>query len=348
MQYRTIGNTGIRISEIGFGCGDNAGLIVRATTQERQAGVGRALELGINYFDTSPDYGKGLSEANLGRVFRALRARPVIATKVEIMPGDEDDLAAAVVRSVEGSLRRLRMDYVDIVQIHNPPHQTRNFAIPGWVHLSVEDYLGPRGCLEALERLQRDGKVRLLGFACEHAEAPAVKQLLDTGKFQMLNVWYDLLNPTAGWPPVPGMRVDTDYQQFLDHARLRGCGAAIIRPLAGGTLTDIAVGGGSRHRYAGGGLSRTVDHYQQMVEQARSMAFLSQEGRHTLAQAAIRFSLSHPAVTTVLGGFSDVNQIEEMASCSGQGPLSDENMVRVEMAWRSNFGKWDEQSWAAA
>lgn len=347
MRYRMIGNTGVRVSEIGFGCGDNAGLIVRATTQERRFGVARALELGINYFDTSPDYGKGLSESNLGRVFRELRARPIIATKVEIMQGDEDDLAGAVVRSVEASLRRLRMDFVDIAQIHNPPCAERNFDTPGWVHLSIDDYLGPKGCLEGLERLQRAGKVRFLGFACEHAEAPAVKQVLDTGKFHMLNVWFDLLNPTAGWPDVPGMRVDTNYQQFLDHAHARGCGAAIIRPLAGGTLTDVAAGGGGRHPYAGGGLSRG-NRYEEMVEQARSMAFLSQPGQHTLAQAAVRFSLNHPAVSSVLGGFSDVNQIEEMVASAGAGPLSDENMVRVEMAWRSNFGKWDEQSWAAA
>jgi aryl-alcohol dehydrogenase-like predicted oxidoreductase len=347
MQYRTIGNTPVRVSEIGFGCGDNAGLIVRATTQERRFGVARALELGINYFDTSPDYGKGLSESNLGRVFRELRARPIIATKAEIMPGDEDDLAGAVVRSIEGSLRRLRMDFVDIAQVHNAPHAKRNLDTPGWVHLSVDDYLGPKGCLEGLERLQRDGKVRYLGFACEHAEGPAVKQLLDTGKFQMLNVWFDLLNPTSGWPAVPGMRVDSDYQQIVDYARAHGCGTAVIRPLAGGTLTDIAAGGGTRHPYAGGGLSRTVSRYQEMVDQAKCMAFLSQEGRHSLAQAAVRFSLSNPGVSSVLGGFSDVNQIEEMAVCSGAGPLSEENMARVEMAWRANFGKWNEQSWAA-
>lgn len=348
MQYRSMGNTGVRVSEIGFGCGDNAGLIVRATTKERTYGVARALDLGINYFDTSPDYGKGLSEANLGRVFRALSRRPIIATKVEIMPGDEDDIAGAVVRSVEGSLRRLRMDFVDIVQIHNPPHLTRNLDLPGWVHLSVDDFLGPNGCLEGLEKLQRQGKVRYFGFANEHAEAAAVKQVLDTGKWHMINVWYDLLNPTAGWPKVPGMRVDTDYDGIVDHAQARGCGTAVIRPLAGGTLTDVAVGDGKRHPYAGGGLSRRRGEYQEMVEQAKCMTFLSQEGRHSLAQAAIRFILMHPGVCSVLGGFSDVAQVEEMAQCSGAGPLTEENLVQLDMVWRANFGRWDEASWAAA
>lgn len=348
MQYRMVGNTDLKVSEIGFGCGDNAGLIVRATTAERTRGVGQAMDLGINYFDTSPDYGKGLSEANLGRVFRALKRRPIIATKVEIMPGDENDLAAACVRSVEASLRRLNMDFVDIIQVHNPPHLKRNLDIPGWVHLEVEDYLGPRGCLEGLERLQREGKVRYFGFANEHAEAPAVKLLLDTRKFSLINVWYDLLNPSAGYPPVPGMRVDTDYQQLIDYAQALGCGTAVIRPLAGGTLTDNAVSGGTRHAYAGGGLSRNVETYQQMVDQALPMKFLSQQGQHTLAQAAVRFILMHTGVCSVLGGFSDLPQIEEMVSCSGAGELSEQNMVQLEMVWRSNFGQWQGQSWSAA
>lgn len=341
MRYREIGNTGLRASEIGFGCGDNAGLVCRATTEERRTGIARALELGINYFDTSPDYGKGISEANLGRAFKALDVRPIVATKVEIMPGDEDDFAAAVMRSVDGSLRRLGMDHVDILQIHNAPDRERDLKAMGWVPLSVDDYLGPKGCLEGLERAKREGKARFLGFACENADATAVKALLDTGAFSQINVWYDLTNPTAGSPAIPGLRADYEYGQIIDYAQSHGVGTATIRPLAGGTLTDAALATGARHPYAGGGLSRG-SRYQQMVDQARSMGFLSQPGNHTLAQAAVRWVLMHPGVTTVLGGFSELSQIEEMAGCSGAGPLSDENLARIEMAWRANFGRWEE------
>ncbi len=68
------------------------------------------------------------------------------------------------------------------------------------------------------------------------------------------------------------------------------------------------------------------------------MAFLSRKGERTLGQAAVRFVLMHPGVTTALGGFSELWQLEEMVAASGTGPLSDEDMARVEMAWRSNFG----------
>jgi Predicted oxidoreductases (related to aryl-alcohol dehydrogenases) len=83
--------------------------------------VSRAIELGINYFDESPDYGDGVSETNLGRVIRELGIRPIINTKVEIRAENLDDIAGHVERSVDASLKRLGVDWVDIVQIHNGP-----------------------------------------------------------------------------------------------------------------------------------------------------------------------------------------------------------------------------------
>ncbi len=345
MEYRPLGATGMMVSEIGFGTGDNAGLIVRGSPEDQLASVVRALELGVNYFDTSPDYGKGVAETNLGAIFRQLGVRPFITTKVEIMPEDLDDIAGAVVRCVEGSLRRLQMDWVDVVQIHNPPHLERHIDVPGWIHLSVDDYLGRGGALEGLERVRREGKVRYLGMACEHADARAVHSLLETDEFQVINMWYDLLNPTGVISKPPGMNVHYDYGEMIEDAAEHGAGVAIMRPLAGGTLTDHAASGGARHPLAGGGLSRHADIYSQMVEQAKSMRFLSQAGEHNLSQAAVRFILASDSVSTVIGGFSEIAHLEEAAGCSGAGPLSEENMARVEMVWRSNFGRWDGGAW---
>ena len=107
MRYRQLGKTGLRISEIGFGTGNTAGLMLRASPEERVRAVERALELGVNYFDTSPDYGKEAAERNLGQALREVGARPVITTKVEILPGHLDDIAGAVVQSIDASLKRL-------------------------------------------------------------------------------------------------------------------------------------------------------------------------------------------------------------------------------------------------
>lgn len=339
MRYRVVGSTGMKVSEIGFGTGDNAGLLVKGTPQQQLEVVERALELGINYFDTSPDYGKGLAETNIGKAMRALGFRPIIATKVEVMPNELDHVADAVVESVEDSLKRLQVDWVDIVQIHNPPSIVTDTTVPGWLHLGVNQYLGPDGALEGLERLRRDGKVRYFGFANEDADADAVSILLESRAFHHINVWYDLLNPTGGLPKPDGLDIQHDYGQFMDRALELGVGISVIRPLAGGVLTDHAVAGGGRHPLAGGGLTRNADMYQAMVERAKPFAFLSRPGQK-LSEASYRFILQHPAVSSVLGGFSEMAHLEEAAACSGADPLSAEDMARLDMVWRSNVGKW--------
>ena len=339
MKYRNVAATGMRISEIGFGSGDNAGLMVNGTFKQQVEAVEQALASGINYFDTSPDYGKGVAETNIGKVMREIGFRPFLTTKVEIMPNELDHVADAVVESVDESLKRLGVDFVDVVQIHNPPGMETDTTVPGWIHLGLNDYLGSNGALEGLERVRRAGKTRFFGFANEDANSEAVHTLLETREFHMINVWYDLLNPTAGMTKPDGLDIQHDYGRFIDRAHELGVGVAVIRPLAGGVLTDHAVAGGKRHALAGGGLTRNVDAYQAMVQRALPFAFLSRQ-EQTLSQAAYRFILQHPGVTTVLGGYSELAHLEEAVACSGADPLSDEDMAYMEMVWRSNCGRW--------
>src|SRR4029453_13796206 len=133
MEYRVLGRTGLRVSALAFGCGDVGGLMVRgapadrerggaggasgggggggwggrAPPADRERGVARAMELGINYLDTAPSYGSGESEKNLGQVLRALRPSVVVGTKWRLAAPDLADVAGAVARSVETSLTRL-------------------------------------------------------------------------------------------------------------------------------------------------------------------------------------------------------------------------------------------------
>ena len=104
MKYRHVGNTGLQLSEIGFGCGGNAGLMIRGSTDEQIKIVAKALEPGINYFDNSPDYGGGAAEQNLGYVLQTLKHRPFLNSKIEVRRENLDDIAGHVVRSAEASL----------------------------------------------------------------------------------------------------------------------------------------------------------------------------------------------------------------------------------------------------
>lgn len=167
VDYRQIGHTELRASEIGFGCGGNAGLMVRGGPSEQQRVVARAIELGINYFDNAPDYGDGAAEENLGRVLKALQIRPVITSKVEVRHVDLGDIAGHVVRSTEQSLKRLGLEALDILQIHNgpawPPPRLEGQV---YTQLWIEDYLRPGGAIDGLQRVLRDGKARYVGFIC--------------------------------------------------------------------------------------------------------------------------------------------------------------------------------------
>jgi L-glyceraldehyde 3-phosphate reductase len=333
VEYREVGSTGLRVSEIGFGGGGNAGLMIKGSAKEQRDAIARALELGINYFDQSPDYGTGVSETNLGRALRELGVRPYITSKVEVRAENLDDIAGHVVRSVEESLGRLGVDYLDFVQVHNGPMTARpELSSRVYQRLWVEDYLRPGGALEGLRRVQRAGKARYLGFITRGKDGAAARQLIDTGCFSLINASVHLLNPSAAVQPF-GMRVDADYDGILSYAADRGVGGAIYSPLAGGALTDNAIAGGAPHplaRAAGG-----EDH----VRRARALGFLGRPGTQTLAEAAIRWILSLTGVSVVLGGFSEPRQVEEIAGCSGQGPLSEQDLARVEMVWRANFGE---------
>ena len=199
MEYRQVGNTELRVSEIGFGCGGNAGLMVRGSPGEQQRVVARAIELGINYFDNAPDYGNGAAEENLGRILKALQIHPVITSKVEVRHADLGDIAGHVVRSTEASLKRLGLEAVDILQIHNgPASPPPRLEGRSYTQLWIEDYLRPGGALDGLQRVVRDGKARYVGFICRGNDGQQVRQLLDMGVFHMINVPYTLRNPTAG------------------------------------------------------------------------------------------------------------------------------------------------------
>src|SRR5436853_5819530 len=119
METRTLGRTGLQVSLLGFGCGAVGGLMVKGDPADQERAVARALELGINYFDTAQMYGNGESEKNLGRVLKALKPDVYIGTKVRLPPTERGQIGAAIAASLEASLKRLGRDSVDLFQFHN-------------------------------------------------------------------------------------------------------------------------------------------------------------------------------------------------------------------------------------
>ena len=331
MQYRSIGKTGIKVSEIGFGCGNNAVLMVKASHEEQRKAVRHALDLGINFFDTAFAYGLGKSEENLGRILNELGAQPVISTKIRLEPDALGDVGAATIRAVEAGLKRLNRDRVNFIQLHT--RVTLERGAGKRFSITPRDVLGPKGVVEGFKTMRERGKVGYFGFS-GLGEVTALHQLVDSGEFHGFQAYYNLLNPSAGQPVPKGFSA-LDYRLIIDRAAANGMGAFVIRVLAGGALTsDPSVGGGS----SPGPLSPGSDYPVDVERAAKVKALLGLDDKG-LTQAAIRFGLSKPEVSTVLVGFSNLVHIDEAVACSAAGGLSQDALAKVRELWDTDFGR---------
>jgi aryl-alcohol dehydrogenase-like predicted oxidoreductase len=330
MQFRTIGRTGIRVSEIGFGCGNNAVLMVKASYAEQLKAVRHALDCGINFFDTAFAYGLGKSEENLGRILNDLGANPVISTKIRLDGDAAADVKGATVRAVEAGLERLKRERVDFVQLHT--RVTLERGTGKRFSLTPKEVLGTNGVIEGFKIMRDLGKVSHFGFS-GLGDPRALHELIDSGEFHGFQAYYNLLNPSAGYP-VPQNFSALNYGQIIDRAAAKGMGAFVIRILAAGALTaDPSAGGGSSSEPLSPGSDYSLD-----LERAEKVKEALDVDGHRLTQTAIRFGLMNPNVSTVLVGFSNTSHIDEAVACSGAPVLSDEQMETMRALWQSDFG----------
>jgi len=318
MKYNVCGSTGLRVSQLGFGCGAVGGLLVRGDYPAMRQAVARAIELGINYFDTAPLYGNGQSEVNLGAVLRELAADVLVGSKVRLSAEDMNQIGPAVVRSVEASLRRLGRSYIDLIQVHNHIAYQRDHE-----RLAIGDL---DEVLTAFEALQRQGKVRFWGLT-GLGESAALRQITAGGRFHTIQVPYNLLNPSAALP-APGGFPFQDYELLIEHATQHGMGVIVIRVLAGGALS----GSLERHPVAAQSVAPIATNrtYDADVARAQRFAFLVEEGIvGNLVEAAIRFVSGTAGVSTALIGISSQEQLEQAVEYVERGPLPADVVERI-------------------
>ena len=229
MEYGVLGRTGLRISRLGFGCGNVGGLMVRGTPADQERAVARAVDLGVTYFDTAPMYGNGQSETNLGRVLATLRPEIVLQRR-----------RRQTRSSAAGSARRSPRRWTRACCACGASASTCCSCTPPsrWPAATARSTSPPviEEVIPAFESLRAAGKIGFYGFSGT-GEAAALPRLIDTGSFDLFQVIYNILNPTAADATAP--HVGPNYANVLARATAQRMGAVGIRVLAGGALSGV-------------------------------------------------------------------------------------------------------------
>lgn len=316
MEKRRLGKTDLELAVLSFGCGAVGGLMTKGAAADQQRAVAGAMEFGINYFDTAPMYGDGVSERNLGRVLKALKP-PNMIVGTKVLVETTGDIGEFIADAMDASLKRLGLDSVDLYQLHNQISEKKR---EGTIDpKTVRDQVLP-----AFARLRERGKARHFGFTA-FGDTPAVLNVLDG--FESAQISYNLLNPSAGMK-LPSNYPAQDYGNLITRARKGNIGIIGIRVLAGGALSGVE----TRHPLGmpnvdpiGSGSSYSKD----VSRAVRFQEIVKRGFAKDLVEASIRYVISNPDLTTTLVGLSTLEQLDHAAQSAKKGPLPAEALELI-------------------
>lgn len=313
MKYRTLGKTGLKVSEVGFGAwaigGDNYGNSYGPTDDRVSlAAVERAFELGCNFYDTADVYGHGHSEELLGQALKEHRDEVILATKVggdfyhdpPRMNFDPEYLEFASAKSCE----RLQTDHIDLYQLHNPPAQL----------------LKSGKIFEGLEKLKDSGRIRHYGISIHDPQEGHLS--MKYGQPAAIQLVFNLLRQEA-------------KNRLFQTAREQNVAIIAREPLSNGFLAgkfsiDSTFPSGDIR-------SNFPRNYQSGLVRAAQQLRLLESKTRTLAQASIRFVLDHKDVSTVIPGAKTPQQIEEDIRASDLPSLTGEELLRIKLLREQGF-----------
>ena len=329
MRYRTLGSTGITVSEIGFG----AWTVSTTWWGVKDEAVGvrllqQALDLGITFFDTADTYGNGLGETMLAKALGGRRDRIVIGTKFGYdfyhhtsRRGQEElpqDWRPEYVRfAVEESLKRLQTDHIDLYQLHNPRL----------------DAIRRDDLFAALDDLKAQGKIRCYGVALGPAIAERqieeANAAIEHRRVAAAYIIYNLLEQMLG-------------QGVFPTARQHGASCLVRVPhasgLLDGTVTEATVFTEQDHRYHRVSTDERKKQWQSDgLKKVRQLSFLTEGTGRTLGQAALKFVLAEPSVAAVFPNIYNDALLSEFAAGSDGPDLSEADLSRISQLYASAF-----------
>ena len=320
MHYRALGRTGLNVSEIGFGAwGIGKRSWVGADDDESIRALHRAIDLGCNFIDTALAYGDGHSERLVGEVVRARSETVHVATKIPpknriwpARPGTpvaEAFPADHVIACTERSLANLGLDAIDVQQFH----------------VWSDEWVGEGDWLDAVRKLKEQGKIRYFGISINDHEPRNALRLIETGVVDTVQVIYNMFDQSP-------------EDELLPACEKHNVGVIVRVPFDEGGLTGRVTPettfpeGDFRNRYFAGDRKREV--YERVQRIASDLGI----GLEDMPEAALRYVLSHPAVSTVIPGMRTVRNVERnMPVGDGKGLPADKVAKVKPHRWVRNF-----------
>jgi len=320
MEYRPLGRTGLAVSAVGYGAwGIGGSLWIGADDEESVRVLNRAVDQGVNLIDTALGYGMGHSEVLVGRLVRERSETVYVATKVPPknllwpavrgVPVAQCFPARHILYCAERSLKNLGVDRIDLLQLHT------------W----QDDYLDEDGWRDALSELKQSGKVRFVGISVNDHEPASALRAVQSGIFDTVQVIYNIFDPTPA-------------AELLPACREAGVGVLARVPFDEGALTGAITPettfpeGDFRNKYFGG------DRKEQVHERVQALRGLLGGEAATLPELALRFCLSHDAVSTVIPGMRRLSSVEANVRAGDGRRLSPRLLEELgRHAWPRNF-----------
>jgi aryl-alcohol dehydrogenase-like predicted oxidoreductase len=323
MRKSVFGRSGLEISEIALGGGVTGGILINANEATRWAALQRAVAGGVNWIDTAPLYGNGTSEEAIGRHLSVLSPRPQVSTKVRLDRDDMGDIAGAIKRSLEQSLKRLQLDRVALLQLHNqigtavgdrPPLSTRQ----------VIDTVA-----DTFDRLKEQGLIQASGISAVGSTS-ACLEVIESGRFDAAQIYYNAINPSAAWS-----RTTADWRGQKFCGLIAACwrlnmGMLAIRIWAGGPLA-------SPRRPDQLAMMTSDTDLDNEVRCAAAVRAALGSSYGTPAQVALRFTLGNRDLSSRVIGISELAQLDEALAAVERGPLPPEGIAKLDQLWANDF-----------
>jgi aryl-alcohol dehydrogenase-like predicted oxidoreductase len=320
MNQRPLGRTGLQVSEIGYGAWGIGGTMwLGADDQESLRALNRAVGLGLTLIDTALGYGDGHSEELVGRVARERPEEIVVATKIPPKNGrwpapdgvDPDDAFPAehVRACTERSLRNLGLDTIDLQQFH----------------VWSDEWVGRGSWLDGVEQLKAEGKIRAFGVSINDHQPSNALKLIESGAADSVQVIYNVFDQSP-------------EDELLPACEQHGIGVLARVPFDEGALTGT-IGpdtqfpeGDFRNRYF------RDDRKQQVADRVQAILDGLGVGREQLPEVALRYVLSHPAVSAAIPGMRSVRNVERNCAVGdGQGLPAEQAAALKRHRWDRNF-----------